>query len=79
MGPFAGAPENKKNLLVAIDQFSAYPTLQFVKNTAIKEVVEFLRKYISDNGIPQKLRTDQATVFMGNEFSEFRKELGNDT
>ena len=58
MGPFAGAPENKKYLLVAIDQFSAYPTLKFVKNTAIKEVTEFLRKYISDNGIPQKLRTD---------------------
>ena len=58
MGPLAGAPENKKYLLVAIDQFSAYPTLKFVKNTAIKEVTEFLRKYISDNGIPQKLRTD---------------------
>ena len=51
MGPFAGAPENKKYLLVAIDQFSAYPTLKFVKNTAIKEVTEFLRKYISDNEI----------------------------
>ena len=76
MGPFAGAPENKKYLLVAIDQFSAYPTLKFVKNTAIKEVTEFLRKCISDNGNPQKLRTDQATVFMGNEFRQFRKELG---
>ena len=70
MEPFAGAPENKKYLLVVTDQFSAYPTLNFVKNTAIKEVTEFLRKYISDNGIPQKLRTDQATVFMGNEFRQ---------
>ena len=76
MGPFAGAPENKKYLLVAIDQLSANPTLKIVKNTAIEEVTEFLRKYISDNGIPQKLRTDQATVFMGNEFRQFRKELG---
>ena len=76
MGPFAGAPENKEYLLVAIHQFSAYPTLKFVKNTAVNELTEFLRKYISDNGIPQKLGTDQATVFMGNEFRQSRKELG---
>ena len=76
MGPFAGAPENKKYLLVGIDQFSAYPTLKFVKNTAIKEVTEFLRKYISDNEIPQIIRTDQATVFMRSEFRQFRNELG---
>ena len=73
MGPFAGAPENTKYLLVAIDQFSAYPTLKFVKNTAIKEATEFLRKYFNDNEIPQKLRTDQATVFMENEFRQFEK------
>ena len=36
MGPFAGAAETKKYLLVAIDHFFAYPTLKFVKNTAIK-------------------------------------------
>ena len=76
MGPFAGAPEYKKYLLVAIAQFSAYPTLKLVKNIAMKEVADFLRKYISDNGTPQKLRTDQSTVFMGNEFRQFRKELG---
>ena len=75
MGPFAGAPENKKNTRSHRSIF-AYPTLKIVKNTAIKEVTEFLRKYISDNGIPQKLRTDQATVLMGNEFRQFGKELG---
>ena len=31
MGPFARAPENKKYILVAIDHFSTYPTLKYVK------------------------------------------------
>ena len=76
MGPFSGAHENRKYLLVAIDHFSAYPTLQFVKSTDIKGVEKFLRKYISNNGIPQIVRTDQATVFMGNEFRNLREEFG---
>ena len=76
MGPFSGAPENRKYLLVAIDHFSAYPTLQFVKSTDIKGVEKFLRKDISNNGIPQIVRTDQATVFMGNEFRNLREEFG---
>ena len=76
MGPLSGAPENRKYLLVAIDHFSAYPTLQFVKSTDIKGVEKFLRKYISNNGIPQIVRTVQATVFMGNEFKNLREESG---
>ena len=76
MGPFAGAPENKTYILVAIDHFSAYPTLKFVKSTEMKGVEKFLRKYICDNGIPEILRTDQASVFMGNEFKALREEFG---
>ena len=76
MGPFANAPKQKKYILVAIDHFSAYPTLKFVKSTSFKRVEKFLRKYISDHGIPKSIRTDQATVFMGSEFKKFRKERG---
>ena len=76
MGPLSGAPENRKYLLVTIDHFSAYPTLQFVKSTDIKGVEKFLRKYIGNNGIPQIVRTVQATVFMGNEFKNLREESG---
>ena len=56
MGPFSGAPENRKYILVAIDHFSAYPTIKFVKSTDMKGIKKFLRKYISDNGIPQILQ-----------------------
>ena len=53
-----------------------YPTLQFVKSSDIKGVEKFLRKYISNNGVPQIVRTDQATVFMGNELKNLREEFG---
>ena len=72
MGSFSGL-ENRKFLLVAIDHVSAYPTLQFVKSTDINVVEKFLRKNISNNGIPQTVRTDQATVFMGSEFKNLRE------
>ena len=58
MGPFTGAPENRKYILLAIHHCSAYPTLKFVKSTDIKGVEKFLREYISNNGIPQIIRTD---------------------
>ena len=35
-----------------------------------------MRKYISNNGIPQIVRTDQAAVFMGKEFRNLREEFG---
>ena len=33
-------------------------------------------QYVVDNGIPQAIRTDQATVFCGAEFKNLRKNLG---
>ena len=74
MGPFTGALENKKYILVAIDHFSAYPKLNFVISTDMKGVEKFLRKHICHNGIPQIIKTDQASVFMGSEFKAFREE-----
>ena len=76
MGPFNNAPEGRKYILVAIDHFSGYPTLKFVRNTSIKTVEKFIRQYISENGIPQIVRTDQAAVFMGSEFKSLRREFG---
>ena len=76
MCPCSGAPENKKYILVAIDHCSAYSALKFLKSTVMKGVEDFLRKYISDNGIPQIVRTDQAAVYLGNEFKNLREEFG---
>ena len=35
-----------------------------------------MRKHIGNNGIPRTVRTDQATVFKGNEFKNLREDFG---
>ena len=37
---------------------------------------KFVLKYIADIGIPQTIRKDQATVFCGTEFKNFRETFG---
>ena len=41
MGPFINAPEGRKFNLVALDHFTAYTTLKFVKNTSFSSVEKF--------------------------------------
>ena len=45
-------------VLVAIGQFSKWPTAQFCKNTDTRTVLRFLTKYCSYNGTPRSFRTD---------------------
>ena len=63
-------------ILVASEHFSAYPTLKLVKRTDIEGVEKILRKQKGDNGIPPIVRTDQAAVFMGNEYENLGEEFG---
>ena len=44
MGPFSGAPENRKILLEAVDHFPAYPTLKLVKSTDMEGVEKIFAK-----------------------------------
>ena len=76
IGPFLEAPKGRKYILVAVDHFSSWPTLKFVKNTDFSSVEKFLTMYIVDNGIPIRLRTDQASVFHERKFKEFCENQG---
>ena len=38
------------------------------------KVIEFLQKYIADNGIPKQIRTDPGTAFTSKEFKKFCKK-----
>ena len=55
MRQFAGVLKNTKDLRVAFDPFPRTP-LKIVKTNDMR-VEKFLRKYIRDNGIPQKIWT----------------------
>ena len=50
-------------ILVAVDEWSNFPTAKVVSN-AIADIAEkFMQRYISKNGVPSKFRCDQAQTF----------------
>ena len=73
LGPFVEASKKKRYILAAIDEFSGWVTAKFCRDTGGGTVKRFLNEFICENGIPKVLKTDQASVFLGKEFREFRK------
>ena len=48
-----------------------WPEAKFLRKPNTKNILEFLRNYISRHGIPQVIRTDLATFFRSKRFKEF--------
>ena len=70
-GPYTAAPDNKKFILVSTDHYSSWPSAIFLRNTSTEGVLQFLKRYIADNGIPNTIRTDRGTSFTGQKFKTF--------
>ena len=70
-GPFKIAHSTKTYLIVSVDSKSGWPDAKFLRAPTTTKVIEFLTKYISDNGIPRQIRTDPGTVFKSTKFQEF--------
>ena len=70
-GPFKIAHSTKKYLIVSVDSKSGWPDAKFLRAPTRTKVIEFLTKYIADNGIPRQIRTDPGTVFKSAKFQEF--------
>ena len=66
---FAGPVPDELNkdayLLVSIDKWSKLPTAKFVTNTMADVAMNFMPRIISNNGVPLRLRCDQAQTFRG--------------
>ena len=60
-GPLPG--EINKDELVAMDKRSKLPTAEVVSNTAADVALKFMQRYISNNGVPLKLRCDDTQTF----------------
>ena len=69
--PFQNAINARKYLLVPVDHFSGWPEANFLRKPTTENVIEFLKRYIERHGIPQKIRTDPATIFRSKRFKEF--------
>ena len=58
-------------MLVAIDNYSAWPDALFLHKPSTKNVIEFLKNYIAQYGIPKQIRTDPGTAFTSEKFKAF--------
>ena len=67
-GPFQNAKKGKKYLLVSINHYSGWPEAKFLPRPTTKKVLEFLKQYIAQYGVPQKIGTDPGTVFVSEAF-----------
>ena len=70
-GPFQNAKEGGKYLLVSIDHFSGWPDAKCLHKPTTKKVLEFLKQYMAQYGVPKKLRTDPGIAFMSEAFKKF--------
>ena len=70
-GPFQNTEHGKKYLLVAIDNFSAWLDAPFLHKPTTKKVIEFLKNYVSQYGIPKQMRSDPGTAFTSEEIKTF--------
>ena len=74
-GPFQNAEHGKKYLLVAIDKYSAWPDALFLHKPTTKKVIEFLKNYVAQYGIPKQIRSDPGSVFTSEEFKTFCQQF----
>ena len=65
----------KKYFLVAIDNYSAWPDALFLHKPTTKKVIEFLKNYVAQYGIPKQIRSDPGSVFTSEEFKTFCRQF----
>ncbi|CAH8497738.1 unnamed protein product [Dicrocoelium dendriticum] len=71
MGPFATAPTNKRNLLVATCFYSRWPEVHMCDQVTTSVVLRWLKHLFSRFGLPHEIVTDNGPQFCSREFADF--------
>ena len=58
-------------ILYTIDKWSKFPTAKVVTNTTADIAIKFMQRYISNNGVPRKIRCGHAQTFRAKKFQLF--------
>ena len=70
--------KGKNFLLVSVDHFSGWPDAKLLHSPTTRKVIEFLKQYIAQYGVPKKIRTDPGTVLVSEAFKQFCEKFGKD-
>ena len=70
-GPLPDELNRDAYILVAMDKWSQFPTAKVVANTTADIAIKFMQRYISKNGVPRRLRCDQAQTLRAKKFQFF--------
>ena len=70
-GPLPDELNRDAYILVANDKWSKFSTAKVVSNTTADIAIKFMQRYISNNGVPRRLRCDQAQTFRAKKFQHF--------
>ena len=70
-GPLPDELNRDAYILVALDNWSKVPAAKVIRNTTADVAIKFMQRYISNNGVPRRLRCDQARTFRAKKFPFF--------
>ena len=75
---FTGKRHNKRingdvQMLIAVDRFSKWPTVEICKTAETKEVLNFLTNNFNLYGIPEKIKSDKGGAFISKEYKKIVK------
>ena len=59
-----------------IDHFSGWPDAKFLQIPTTKKVIDFLRQFCAQYGVPIKIRTDPGTLYVSEVFTQFCRQSG---
>ena len=68
--------ESKKNVLVAVDRFSRWPSAMMCNSNRSDKIVKILKAYIIAHGVARQIRVDKGTHFMSKEVRGFCHKEG---
>ena len=71
-GPLPDELNKDAYILDAIGKWSKFQTAKVVSITTADVAIKFMQRYISKNGVPLRLRCDQAQTFTAKKFQLFR-------
>ena len=74
-GPFKIAASSKRYLIVSIDSKTGWQDAKFLRAPTTRKVIEFLQRYLADNGIPKQIRTDPAQPLPATNLRNFAKNI----